>query len=78
MSLILGAWMTLLQSYQSIALRLMQQESQRVQLRKVWDDFEIYLATKGAVNESSRMSGGIRPKHAPSQPTPPIKRSFDN
>ena len=41
MSLILGAWLASMNTYQAIALRFIAQEAERVQLRKVLDLYEI-------------------------------------
>ena len=76
MSLILGSWMTLLGTYQSLALRTSQVEAERAQLRKEFDAFEmseqvrasVNLNTKGQNYESSRVPHRHRAQHAASQP----------
>jgi prepilin-type N-terminal cleavage/methylation domain-containing protein len=82
MSLILGAWMALVGSYQNLALRSTQTESKKAQLRKEFDAFEmseqarVRISTniKGQINESTRVSSRHRAKHATSEPASKNKR----
>ena len=68
MSLILGAWVTSVEAYQRLALKLAQQEAKRLQLRKELDVFETqervransHLPSKSVIHESARMSGRNR------------------
>ena len=77
MSLILGSWMALVGTYQSLVLRATQMESKRAQLRREFDVFEvgeqlrisISANTKGQKHESSRVSRRHRAQHATSQST---------
>jgi type II secretory pathway component PulJ len=77
MSLILGSWMALVGTYQSLVLRATQMESKRAQLRREFDAFEvseqlrisIIPNTKGQNHESSRVSSRHRAQHATSQST---------
>ena len=74
MSLMTGSWMTLMQSYQILILKLMQQEQERVRLTKEWNASEFSFVGKAINSESSRMSSGSRTLHATAQPTAQIKR----
>jgi hypothetical protein len=74
MSLIVGAWMTLIQSYQKLSLKLMQQEQKRVKLTEEWNASELGFIGKAVNNESSRMPSGSRALHATTQPTSQHKR----
>jgi len=77
MSLILGSWMTLVGAYQTLTLRMAQEESKRTQLRKELDAFEIgeHLRAnddapiKGVIDESPRMPGRSRTQHGVAKPT---------
>ena len=68
MSLILGAWATSVEAYQRLALKLTEQESKRLQLRKELDVFETqekiransHLSSKSVIHEPARMSGRNR------------------
>ena len=74
MGLMMGAWMTLLQGYQTLSLKLMQQEQERVKLTKEWDASELSFVGKRVNSEPSRMSSSSRTLHATAQPTTQIKR----
>jgi prepilin-type N-terminal cleavage/methylation domain-containing protein len=82
MSLILGAWMALVGTYQSLALRTTQAESKRAGLRKQLDTFEIgeqaraisKVNIKGPIHESSRVSSRNRAKPVTSQSPAKNKR----
>jgi len=75
MSLILGSWMALVDTYQNLVLRATHMESKRAQLRGEFDTFEvseqlrvsISANTKGQNHESSRMSHRHRAQYATSQ-----------
>ena len=67
MSLILGAWMNLIQSYQILSLKLTQLEKQRVLIRKEQDVFESGPMAMGLSNEPTRMSGRTHVMRATSQ-----------
>ncbi|QWE20876.1 hypothetical protein [Polynucleobacter sp. AP-Kolm-20A-A1] len=67
MSLILGAWMNFIQSYQALSLKLTQQEKQKALVRKEQDVFESGLMVKGISNEFARMSGRTNYVHAATQ-----------
>jgi len=75
MSLILGSWMALVGTYQNLVLRATQMESERAQLRREFDAFEVSeqlrvsvsANTKGHNHESSRVSRRHRAQHATSQ-----------
>ena len=66
MSLILGVWMTSIEAYQGLALRLVQQENKRSQLRQTFDSYElaeqarVNISSKGIKHESSRVSSRDR------------------
>jgi type II secretory pathway component PulJ len=82
MSLILGTWMVLVGTYQSLALRSTQIESKRAQLRREFDTFEVgeqtkvstSTNTKGQNYESSRVPSRHRTEHATAKPTSKNKR----
>ena len=82
MALILGVWMTSVGVYQRLALTLTQQESNRAQLRKDSDTFEIQehsrahlnLPNQALSNESARMSSRNRPLRTSTQPSFKDKR----
>jgi len=82
MSLILGTWMSLVSTYQSLALRATHEESKRAGLRKQLDTFEIgeqaraisKVNIKGPIHESSRVSSRNRAKPAASQSPTKNKR----
>ena len=74
MGLMVGAWMTLMQSYQRLSWKLTQQEQQRMKLRKEWDAHEFGFVGKAIGSESSRVPGGSRAVHAVAQPASQIKR----
>jgi len=82
MSLILGAWMALVGTYQNLALRTTQIESKRAQLRSGFDAYEVSeqarVSTstniKGQNHESSRVSSRHRAQHATAKPTSKNKR----
>ena len=74
MGLMMGAWMAMLQGYQTLSLKLMQQEQERAKLKKEWNDSEISFVGKRVNSEPSRMSSGSRTLHAATQPTTQIKR----
>lgn len=74
MSLVLGAWMTLMQSYQALSLKLAQQQSERAQIRREQDDFEIGVMAMGISHEPSRMSSGAHLMPATSQSTAQVQR----
>ena len=57
MSLIMGSWMVSAQAYQKLALILGQQESQRSQIRKEMDAYEIEIYSKAV---ASHQAGGVR------------------
>lgn len=84
MSLILGSWMTLVGTYQNLALRTAQTESKRAQLRREFDAFEASeqarVSTKanmkGQSNESTRVSSRNRTQHAAPQPAIKNQRRF--
>ena len=69
MSLILGVWMASIEAYQGLALRLVEQEARRLQLRGAFDAYEISeqhrahvrqiqpsISSKDLKYESSRVS----------------------
>lgn len=66
--------MTLIQSYQRLSLKLMQQEQKRIKLSKEWDANELIFVDKAVNSESSRVPGGSSTVHAIAQPTSQIKR----
>ena len=74
MSLMMGAWMSLMQSYQTLSLKLHQQELKRVKLREEWNASEISFVAQAVNNESSRVPSGSRAVHATSQPATQIQR----
>ena len=82
MSLILGSWMALVATYQNLALRAVQEDNKRTQLRKEFDAFEISEQVRantntplqGMSNESTRMSSRTRAVHVTSKSTPKNKR----
>lgn len=82
MSLILGAWMILVSTYQSLALRTAQTESKRAGFRSKLDAFEVSeqaraiskVNIKGSIHESSRVSSRNRTKPTASQSAPKNKR----
>jgi hypothetical protein len=74
MGLMMGAWMALLQGYQTLSLKLMQEEQEKVRLTKEWDASELSIVGKAINSEPSRMSSGSRTLHATAQPTTQIKR----
>ena len=74
MSLIMGVWMSLMQSYQILSLKLHQQEQKRVKLREEWNASEISFVGQAVNNESSRVPSGSRALHATSQPANQIQR----
>ena len=74
MSLMMTSWMTLMQSYQSLSLKLMQLEQQRAKFRREWSASEISFISKTLSSESSRMSSRSRNLHDPSQSNAQIKR----
>jgi type II secretory pathway pseudopilin PulG len=74
MGLMMGAWMTLMQSYQTLSLKLIQQEQKRVKLRGEWNASEIRFVGQAVNSESSRLSSGSRTLHATSQPATQIQR----
>jgi Tfp pilus assembly protein PilV len=75
MGLILGSWMALVATYQSLTLRTAQEDNKRTQLRKEFDAFEIgeqvranaNTPLQGMSNESTRMSGRARAVYATSK-----------
>jgi Tfp pilus assembly protein PilV len=78
MSLILGVWMALIDTYQHLALRNAQEESKRVQLRKESDAFETgehvrvnpaAANSKGLSHESSRVPSRNRTISVTPKPT---------
>jgi len=82
MSLILGVWMASIGAYQGLALRLIEQEAKRLQLRGAFDAYEIneYLranseqiqpsiSSKDLKRESSRVSSRNRSLHPIAKPT---------
>ena len=66
MSLILGVWLTSIGAYQGLALRLVQQENKRLQLRQAFDSYEfaeqarVNISSRDIKHESSRGSGRNR------------------
>jgi type II secretory pathway pseudopilin PulG len=74
MSLMTGAWMTLIQSYQTLSLKLMQQEQERVRLTNEWNASELSFVSKRVISEPSRMSSRSRTLHATAQPATQIQR----
>ena len=74
MSLMTGTWMTLMQSYQILSLKFIQQEQERVKVKEEWNASELSFIGKAINSESSRMSSGSRTLHATAQPTAQIKR----
>jgi hypothetical protein len=82
MSMILGAWMTSVGTYQRIALSLVQQEAKRSQLRKDSDAFEAQeqskanfnLPSKALTRESARVSSRNRSMRTSTQPSVKDKR----
>jgi hypothetical protein len=74
MSLMVGAWMTLIQSCQRLSWKLAQQEQQKMKLRKEWDANEFSLVGKVISSDSSGVFSGSRAVHATAQPTSQIKR----
>ena len=82
MSLILSAWMALVSTYQSLALRATHEESKRAGLRKQLDTFEIgeqaraisKVNIKGPIHESSRVSSRHHIKPVTSQSPAKNKR----
>ncbi len=74
MGLIVGSWMALIQSYQTLSLKLLQQEQQRVKFSKEWNASDISFVGKVVSSEPSRMSGGPRTVHDSSKPTAYFKR----
>ena len=88
MSLILGAWITSVNAYQSLALRLAQQERTRTQLQDKFDAFEMAeqvranaaltnQIVKGSTNESSRVPSRNRAVRITSQSTTQNQRRSD-
>ena len=73
MSLMMGVWMSLMQSYQTLSLKLHQQEQKRVKLREEWNASEISFVGQAVNNESSRVPSGSRALHATSQPATQIQ-----
>ena len=77
MSLILSVWMSLVATYETLALRTTLAERKRAQLRSELDAFEVSENTrvahrvniKGQIHESSRVSGRNRAQHAASKPS---------
>ena len=74
MGLIMGSWMMLMQGYQALSLKLIQQEHKRAKLRSEWSASELSSVGKAVSGESSRMSSGSSTVHAPSQSNAQIKR----
>ena len=74
MSLMVGAWMALLQSYQRLQWKLMEQEQTRTRLAKEWNTSEFSFVGKVVASESSRMPSGSRTVHAPAQPASKVER----
>jgi len=68
MSLMMGSWMTFMQSYQALSLKFMRQEQERVKLIKEWNASELSFVGKAVSSVSSRMSSRSRALHAPTQP----------
>ena len=82
MSLILGVWMASTEAYQGLALRLIEQEAKRLQLRGAFDTYEIAehlranskqiqpsVSSKDLKYESSRVSSRNRSLHPVVKPT---------
>ena len=82
MSLILGTWMALVSTYQSLALRTTHEESKRAALRKQLDTFEMSeqarviskVNIKDPIHESSRVPSRNRAKPVTSQSPAKDKR----
>lgn len=74
MSLMTGAWMALMQSYQILSLKLIQLEQKRVKLREEWNVTELSFIGRTVNSESSRVPSRSSALHATSQPTTQIKR----
>jgi len=74
MSLIVGAWMALLQSHQRLQWKLMEQEQQRTRLAKEWNTSEFSFFGKAVTSESSRMPSRSRNVYAPAQPATKVER----
>ena len=69
MGLMMGVWMTLMQSYQTLSLKLMQQEQKRVKLTKEWNASELSFVGQAINSEPPRMPSRPRTVHATAQPT---------
>jgi type II secretory pathway component PulJ len=54
MSLILGVWLSSIGAYQAIVLRLITQETKRVELRKSFDAHEIQEQIRANLNNKDR------------------------
>ena len=82
MTMILGVWVTSVEAYQRLALKLAQQEVKRSQLRKELDVFETqerarsapYVSGKTLINEPTRMSSRNRAMRNTAQPAIKDKR----
>lgn len=74
MGLMMGTWMTLLQSYQTLSLKFIQQEQARAKVREEWNASELSFIGKAINSESSRMSSGSRTLHATAQSAAQIQR----
>ena len=82
MSLILGVWISSVEAYQRLALKLTQQEGKRSQLRREWDAFEIQeqgrahlnLSSKSLNDDAARMPGRHRSMRTVAKPIIKNKR----
>jgi hypothetical protein len=83
MSLIVGVWVAMVQIYQGLALRQIQLQTEKVQIRKESDVFEFSEYARphhqGSIeNESTRVLGRSRPMSNTTQPIIKNKRRFGN
>ena len=82
MSMILGVWISSVGAYQRLAFSLVQQETQRSQIRKEFDAFEIQehsrssttTAGKDLKNDFARVSSRHRTLRTTNEPTSKDKR----